>query len=177
MFSYSIKENRVVFRMYYQQLDTVVGKITIVCNEEALIALWIEGQSLAEKHNLSSYKKQQTPLLKQAEEWLVRYWNKEKPKWSELPLHLEGTAFQLEVWKLLCEIPYGTTTTYKVLAEEIARRMHKKRMSAQAVGGAVGKNPISIIVPCHRVIGVNGSLVGYNGGLSIKEKLLKIEEQ
>ncbi|MDE6408088.1 MAG: methylated-DNA--[protein]-cysteine S-methyltransferase, partial [Anaeroplasmataceae bacterium] len=149
---------------------------TIVCNEESLIALWIEGQTGESYFDLQQMESKEIPVLFQAENWLKRYFNKEKPSLKELPIYLEGSPFQLEIWKLLCEIPYGKTTTYKALALEAARRMGKEKMSAQAVGGAVGRNPISIIIPCHRVIGTNGKMIGYNGGIFIKEKLLQFEQ-
>lgn len=161
--------------LYYKKLDSFVGTITIVCNEEYLIALWIEGQTGESYFDLKQMESKEISILIQTEKWLVRYFNKEQPSLNELPIHLEGSPFQLEVWRLLCEIPYGKTTTYKALALEITRRMGKEKMSAQAVGGAVGKNPISIIIPCHRVIGTNGKMIGYNGGISIKEKLLQFE--
>ncbi|MCM1130328.1 MAG: methylated-DNA--[protein]-cysteine S-methyltransferase [Anaeroplasma bactoclasticum] len=162
--------------LYYKKLASFLGTITIVCSEEYLIALWIEGQSLESHFDLQKMESKEIPILLQTEDWLKRYFNNEKPSLKELPMHLEGSPFQLEVWKLLCEIPYGTTATYKALALELARRMGKEKMSAQAVGGAVGRNPISIIIPCHRVIGTNGGMVGYNGGISIKEKLLHFEK-
>lgn len=162
--------------LYYKKLDSFVGTITIVCSEEHLIALWIEGQSGESYFDLQQMESKEIPILIQAESWLKRYFNREFPKINELPIHLEGSPFQLEVWKLLCEIPYGKTTTYKALALEVARRMNKEKMSAQAVGGAVGRNPISIIIPCHRVIGTNGKMIGYNGGIFIKEKLLHFEQ-
>ncbi|MDE7105738.1 MAG: methylated-DNA--[protein]-cysteine S-methyltransferase [Anaeroplasmataceae bacterium] len=161
--------------LYYKKVDSLVGTITIVCNEEYLIALWIEGQTGELWFASQQMKNEETKVILQTENWLKRYFNKEQPSINELPMQLEGSSFQLEVWKLLCEIPYGKTTTYKALALEVAKRMHKEKMSAQAVGGAVGRNPISIIIPCHRVIGTNGKMVGYNGGIFIKEKLLEFE--
>lgn len=91
------------------------------------------------------------------------------------PIHMIGTPFQLSIWKILTEIPYGKTTTYGEIAKQIAEERGLKRMSAQAVGGAVGHSEISIIVPCHRVVGTNGSLTGYAGGINIKKELLKLE--
>ena len=103
--------------------------------------------------------------------WLDRYFNGEKPKISELSLAPRGSDFRQEVWKILCEIPYGQTLTYGQIASKIS-----KTMSAQAVGGAVGHNPISILIPCHRVLGANGKLTGYAGGLDKKIELLKLEK-
>ncbi|MCI9156887.1 MAG: methylated-DNA--[protein]-cysteine S-methyltransferase, partial [Lawsonibacter sp.] len=107
--------------------------------------------------------------------WLDRYFAGERPAISELPLAPIGSEFRKEVWQVLCEIPYGETTTYGEISQKIAARRGLERMSAQAVGGAVGHNPISIIVPCHRVVGSNGSLTGYAGGLQKKIKLLTHE--
>ena len=90
-------------------------------------------------------------------------------------MHLKGTPFQMEVWEILCQIPYGQTITYGQIARQIAAKRGRKTMSAQAVGGAVGRNPISIIVPCHRVMGTDGSLTGYAGGVDKKMALLTLE--
>ena len=110
-----------------------------------------------------------------AKKWLDRYFKGEKPQISELDLEPIGSDFAKNVWKLLCEIPYGEVTTYGEIAKKVAKIMNKSTMSAQAVGGAVGHNPISIIIPCHRVIGTNGSLTGYAGGIDKKIFLLKHE--
>ena len=114
-------------------------------------------------------------VLKEAKEWLDRYFAGEKPLINELKLAPEGSDFRKAVWKILCEIPYGETFTYGEIAETLAKRNGVKKMSAQAVGGAVGHNPISIIIPCHRVVGKNGSLTGYAGGVDKKQKLLALE--
>ena len=114
-------------------------------------------------------------LLK-AKKWLDRYFNKEKPSIKELELNPMGSEFRQAVWKILCEIPYGKVTTYKEIAEEIAEQKGIDKMSAQAVGGAVGHNPISIIIPCHRVVGTNGDLTGYAGGIDKKKYLLEHEK-
>ena len=107
--------------------------------------------------------------------WLDQYFAGNKPNISELSMAPIGGVFQKSVWKILCQIPYGEVITYGEIAKKMARIMNKTRMSAQAVGGAVGHNPISIIIPCHRVVGSNGSLTGYAGGLQTKIKLLEIE--
>ena len=114
-------------------------------------------------------------ILQETKDWLRRYFAGEKPEITELKLNLSGTAFRQKVWKILCEIPYGQTVTYGQIAARIAREEGKKKMSAQAVGGAVGHNPIAIIVPCHRVIGSDGSLTGYAYGLEKKRWLLEHE--
>ena len=115
-------------------------------------------------------------ILIKTKKWLDRYFNGEKPEISELNLSPNGSIFAKNVWKLLCKIPYGKTTTYGELAKKVAEVMGKNRMSAQAVGGAVGHNPISIIIPCHRVVGADGSLTGYAGGIDKKIKLLEHEK-
>ncbi len=115
-------------------------------------------------------------VFKSANLWLKKYFSGENPPISNVPIKpLVGTQFQKIVWKILLEIPYGSTITYGEIAREAARRLGKLKMSAQAVGQAVGQNPISIIIPCHRVIGANGNLTGYRGGIDVKIKLLEIE--
>jgi methylated-DNA-[protein]-cysteine S-methyltransferase len=115
------------------------------------------------------------PAFAAARTWLDRYFAGEKPGIADLPLAPRGTAFQTAVWDLLREIPYGELTTYGALAQAVAARLGKARMSAQAVGVAVGRNPVSIIIPCHRVVGADGSLTGYGGGLPLKIRLLEHE--
>lgn len=119
-------------------------------------------------------KDAETAVLQETRRWLDIYFSGEIPTF--LPrLSLKGTPFQMAVWEELLAIPYGTTTTYKEIAARVAERLGRKKMSAQAVGQAVGHNPVGIIVPCHRVIGSNGSLTGYAWGLPMKESLLRLE--
>lgn len=115
-------------------------------------------------------------VLIKTKKWLDKYFNYEKPKTDELPLAPIGSEFRQRVWKILCEIPYGEVTTYGDIAKRLIKDTGKTSISAQAVGNAVGHNPISIIIPCHRVIGANGNLTGYAGGLDKKIQLLKIEK-
>lgn len=115
------------------------------------------------------------PLV-EAMRWLDCYFSHQVPNFVPT-LHMEGTPFQRVVWDLLLQLPYGTTCSYKELAGQVAARMGKPRMSAQAIGGAVGRNPVAIIVPCHRVIGADGTLTGYAGGLHRKQALLRWEAQ
>lgn len=153
-----------------------VGKLLLSANEKALTGLWIEGQ----KHygallSHISEENSNSPIIKSATLWLNRYFNGEKPAPGELPLEPKGSDFQRMVWDILLHIPYGEVITYGDIAKEIALKKGIDRMSAQAVGGAVGRNPISIIIPCHRVIGANGELTGYDGGIAIKQQLLSFE--
>ena len=116
----------------------------------------------------------ETDIIRSAKAWLDIYFSGQKPDFTP-PLHLAGTKFQTAVWERLLQIPYGTTTTYGNIAGELSGTGGNKTMSAQAVGGAVGRNPVSIIVPCHRVVGSRGQLTGYAGGLERKRSLLKLE--
>ena len=163
---------------YYTYEDSPLGKLTLASNDgKNLTGLWIEKQKYyAEKAPDKKEKKDNLPIFIATKDWLHRYFNGEKPRISELPLSPEGGEFRQMVWNILCEIPYGEVFTYGGIAKRIAQKTGKKAMSAQAVGGAVGHNPISIIIPCHRVVGTNGSLTGYTGGLDIKIKLLELEK-
>ncbi len=163
---------------YYTYEDSPLGKLTLASSDgKNLTGLWIEKQKYyAEKAPDKKEKKDNLPIFIATKDWLHRYFNGEKPRISELPLSPEGGEFRQMVWNILCEIPYGEVFTYGGIAKRIAQKTGKKAMSAQAVGGAVGHNPISIIIPCHRVVGTNGSLTGYTGGLDIKIKLLELEK-
>ena len=121
------------------------------------------------------HKEKEVPVFETAKRWLDIYFSGKEPDF-QVPLHFTGTDFQNEVWEILYSIPYGNTMTYGEIAKKIAEKRGLKRMSAQAVGGAVGHNEISIIVPCHRVVGSNGSLTGYAGGIEKKAELLKLEK-
>ncbi|WP_072903354.1 methylated-DNA--[protein]-cysteine S-methyltransferase [Hathewaya proteolytica] len=163
--------------MYYSTVYlSPIGMLTLVSHKEKLIGLWIEGQ----KHSAITVlgkimHKDDVPVLEKSKAWLKRYFLGENPKISELSLSPIGSKFRQEVWQILCEIPYGEVTTYGAIAKIMAFRMGKEKMSAQAIGGAVAHNPIPIIIPCHRVIGANGSLTGYSGGIDKKVSLLKLE--
>ena len=148
--------------MYY---DSPVGRLLLAEKDGALAGLWIEGQ----KYFLGPIKEEMkecadSEILNHAKDWLDRYFQGKRPAIEELSLRPEGSEFRKCVWKLLCEIPYGEVTTYGEIARRVAEIRGLAGMSAQAVGGAVGYNPISIIIPCHRVVGANGSLTGYAGG-------------
>ena len=163
--------------VYASRYDSPVGALLLAERNGKLVGVWMEGQ----KH-LGSLREQtlefaDTPVLVRTKRWLDRYFNGERPQISELPLAPEGSDFRKAVWEILCEIPYGETITYGDIARQIADRLGLARMSAQAVGGAVGHNPISIIIPCHRVVGADGSLTGYAGGIEKKMQLLALEKE
>lgn len=163
--------------MYYSTTHTLpVGEVTLAADGNSIVGLWIRGQ----KYHGASVPEELTedrtlPIFDQATQWLEAYFADRKPAVSDLPLAPLGSDFRQEVWRILCAIPYGTVITYGDIAKEMAAKQGKQKMSAQAVGGAVGHNPISIIIPCHRVVGSNGSLTGYAGGIDTKIKLLELE--
>ncbi len=163
---------------YYTYYTSPVGSIKIVCDEEKLVGLFIEGQAgYRQKYVHEAVLDNNYSAIVKSREWLDKYFAGKKPAIEELNLSLQGSDFQKRVWRLLKEIPYGETTTYGILAKRVAEEMGKETMSAQAVGSAVGRNPISIIIPCHRVIGSDGSLTGYDGGIEKKVYLLDIEKR
>ena len=163
--------------MYYTtKYQAPFGILTLACDENNLLGLWNENQKyFGATIPEEMIEKNDTSVFKLTKKWLDRYFLGENPAISELPLAPIGSDFRQNVWEILCEIPYGELVTYGDIAKEMASRMNRKSMSSQAVGGAVGHNPISIIIPCHRVIGSNGSLTGYAGGLDVKIKLLELE--
>ena len=152
------------------------GIYTMVSDGKNLTGLWLEGQKYFCSNIIrDALEYGNLNLFHETKEWLDRYFSGKKPEISDLPVKAEGSSFRRQVWQILCKIPYGTTTTYGEIASIIAGERGLDRMSAQAVGGAVGHNPVSIIIPCHRVVGSNGSLTGYAGGIKIKIKLLELE--
>ena len=163
--------------MYYStDYSSPIGEITLASDGDNLSALWIENQKyFGDPITNELTEKDDLPIFEKTKDWLDRYFRGEKPDIKELPMAPMGGEFRQEIWKMLCEIPYGELTTYGNIAKMMAKKLNKKTMSAQAVGGAVGHNPIAIIIPCHRVIGSNGSLTGYAGGIDLKIKLLELE--
>ncbi len=160
--------------LYTYSYASPLGEITLAGNEHALTGLWFVGQKYYADTLSGSYTEKILPIFQQTAGWLDIYFSGKEPDFMPA-LFMSGTPFQMEVWEILKEIPYGQTTTYRAIAERIAFQHGISRTSAQAVGGAVGHNPISIIVPCHRVVGANGSLTGYAGGVERKMELLKLE--
>ena len=162
--------------IYISHYKSPVGDILLASKNDKLIGLWIENQ----KHYLSNFKEDlketnDDKVINKTKKWLDRYFDGKNPDINELELEPIGSDFRKNVWKILIQIPYGTVITYNDIAKKIAKEKGIKRMSAQAIGGAVGHNPISIIIPCHRVVGSNGSLTGYAGGIHIKVYLLEHE--
>lgn len=163
--------------MYYSALcPSPLGTLTLGSDGENLVGVWLEGQKyfggpLRERLSV----REDLPVFAAARTWLDRYFAGQRPQPCELPLRPIGGEFRQRVWDRLCRIPYGTVTTYGAIAKELAEQMGRPSMSSQAVGGAVGHNPISIIIPCHRVVGSGGSLTGYAGGLDAKVRLLELE--
>lgn len=160
---------------YTTTYTSPLGKILLACDTIGLTGLWFDGQKYYASYLDPEHEEKDTPILAQAKQWLSVYFSGKEPDFMP-PLHMIGTPFQLAVWDILRNIPYGKTITYGEIAKEIAAQKGLSRMSAQAVGGAVGHNEISILVPCHRVVGTNGSLTGYAGGIEKKVKLLTLEQ-
>ena len=162
--------------IYKTHYDSPLGGILLSADDKGLTGLWFDGQKyfaygLAESE---ACEEQENSILTEAKCWLDIYFSGKEPDF-DLPLNPTGTDFQKRVWSILCTIPYGKTMSYGQIAAQLAAEQAAAHMSAQAVGGAVGHNPLSIIVPCHRVVGTNGSLTGYAGGIDRKIKLLTLE--
>lgn len=151
--------------MYATIYDSPIGQLSLTCTDQALTGLSM---------NRETEKRDYHPILIQTGKWLDAYFRGENPA-LDIPLYTEGTPFQQQVWKLLLEIPYGKVRTYGDLARKMAHITGKEKMSAQAVGQAVGSNPIGILIPCHRVVGMKGQLTGYAWGLDKKKWLLRLE--
>lgn len=163
--------------MYYKTFyKSPLGNMTLVSDGKNLVGLWIEGQKYFES-TLSErvQENEDLDIFRQTKAWLDRYFQGARPDIAELPLAPAGSAFRQAVWKILREIPYGQVITYGDIANQIAKEKGLTKMSSQAVGGAVGHNPISVIIPCHRVVGANGNLTGYAGGINLKIQLLAHE--
>lgn len=159
---------------YIAHYPSPLGSILLAADDTGLTGLWFEGAKYYAAGLDRGSEEKDNPVLGRAKEWLAVYFSGREPDFLP-PVRLTGTPFQLAVWGILQKIPYGKTVTYGEIAREIARQRGLPRLSAQAVGGAVGHNKISVIVPCHRVVGANGSLTGYAGGIGKKAGLLALE--
>lgn len=160
---------------YISHYQSPLGPVLLAANHNRLSGLWFQGQKYFARCLDKTHAEKEIPLFQSVKHWLSIYFSGKKPDFS-IPLHFTGTAFQHEVWETLCTIPYGQTITYGQIASQMALKRGLSRLSAQAVGNAVGHNSISILVPCHRVIGKSGSLTGYAGGMDKKLKLLNLEK-
>lgn len=161
--------------MLYTEIVSPVGRLTLAGEGDSLTGLWIRNQKYYPVLTGEPVPVRALPVFLRAAELLEAYFAGERPVF-DLPLAPVGSDFRQSVWALLREIPYGRTVTYGALARELERR-RGRHASAQAVGGAVGHNPISILIPCHRVIGADGGLTGYAGGLEVKRRLLELESR
>ena len=159
---------------YTQHYDSPLGGILLAADDVGLTGLWFDGQKYFARGLSNERIEQETSVLAEAKRWLDIYFAGKAPDFTP-PLHPIGSAFRRSVWEILLQIPYGQIATYGEIARQLAKKQGLERMSAQAVGGAVGHNEISIIIPCHRVVGADGSLTGYAGGIGKKEKLLELE--
>lgn len=159
---------------YTMHYDSPLGKILLAADEEGMTGVWFEAQRYFAAKLPPENEEGTMPVLGDACRWLDVYFSGREPDFTP-KLHLIGSDFRQAVWALLLQIPYGQITTYGALAKQLAEINGGKRVSAQAVGGAVGHNPVSIIVPCHRVVGSDGSLTGYAGGIEKKIRLLTLE--
>ena len=160
---------------YIHHYDSPLGGITMASDGNALTGLWFNGQKYFAEGLDTNLKELDLPVFEQTDQWLNIYFSGKAPSFTPL-LKMKTTPFRKAVWKIMLTIPFGQTMTYGEIAKRIAREKGLSRMSAQAVGGAVGHNAISLIIPCHRVVGANGSLTGYAGGIEKKARLLALEQ-
>lgn len=160
---------------YIHHYQSPIGSITMASDGDALIGLWLNGQKYFADTRTQKPQEKDLPIFKLTDQWLDIYFSGKAPDFTP-KIKMKTTPFRKMVWEIMLKIPFGQTMTYGQIATQIARQKGLKQMSAQAVGGAVGHNSISLIIPCHRVIGSNGQLTGYAGGLDKKTKLLQLEK-
>ena len=161
--------------IYTSNYASPLGGILLAADEIGMRGLWFDGQKYFARDLPAERIEQNTTVLMEAERWLDIYFAGKDPDFVP-PLHPVGSPFRQAVWEILLQIPYGKTVTYGDISKQLAEKTGLERMAAQAVGGAVGHNEISIIIPCHRVVGTNGSLTGYAGGIDKKIRLLELEK-
>lgn len=162
---------------YVQHYDSPIGGITMYSDGQALTGLMFDGEKYFSDIEKDDSVTADLPVFAKAAKWLDTYFSGREPDFTPEISLAGSTTFRREVCEILLTIPYGSTTTYGEIAKVIAQRRGVLKMSAQAVGQAVGHNPISIIIPCHRVVGADGSMTGYGGGIDKKVKLLAIERR
>ena len=162
-------------RDFVYHYDSPLGGMTMASDGEALIGLWFDGQQYFASTLGNNQEQRMLPIFEDTSRWLDVYFSGQKPDFTP-KLRLIGTPFRQLVWQQLLAIPYGQTVSYADIAHHIAQQRGLTSMSAQAIGGAVGHNPISLIIPCHRVVGTDGSLTGYAAGLERKRWLLNLEK-
>ena len=161
--------------MYYCTYESKIGLLYLISDGESLCGCYLKNQKYFPNDIGEYLLNEELDIFVKSKDWLKKYFNGENPSIDEIPLNFIGTEFRKTVWEVLKEICYGELVTYKHIAEKIAKTKGLETMSAQAVGGAVGQNPLLIFIPCHRVIGVDGSLTGYAAGLENKRFLLNLE--
>lgn len=159
---------------YISRYNSPLGAMLIAADDAGLTGLWFDGQKYYARGLAAEREERETPVITDAKNWLDVYFAGKEPDFIP-PLHLKGTPFQKAVWDIMLTVPYGETVSYSEIAAQIAAQQGRAHMSAQAVGGAVGHNPVLIIVPCHRVVGKSGELTGYAAGLDKKISLLQLE--
>lgn len=160
--------------IYMNHYDSPLGGITVSSNGREITGLWFDGQKYFGDTLSKDYEEKPLPVFDGVKEWLDIYFGGKEPDFTP-PMSMVTTPFRKSVWDILLTIPYGQTMTYGEIADKIAKQNGTAKMSAQAVGGAVGHNSISLVIPCHRVVGTNGSLTGYAGGIEKKKRLLALE--
>lgn len=160
---------------YIYRYHSPLGGITVSSNGIEITGLWFDGQKYFGDTLPENYEEKDLPVFEKTKKWLDIYFSGKAPDFIP-PLKMETTSFRKAVWEIMLTIPFGQTMTYGEIADKIAKKKGISKMSAQAVGGAVGHNSISLIIPCHRVVGTNGSLTGYAGGIDKKVQLLTIEK-
>ena len=161
--------------IYKTHYDSSLGGMLLSADDKGLTGVWFDGQKYFGDTLAKDCEEKRLPILEQTVRWLEIYSRGQAPDFTP-PLYMQTTPFRKAVWEIMLAIPFGKTMTYGEIAERIAKQKGLSKMSAQAVGGAVGHNSISLIIPCHRVVGTNGSLTGYAGGLEKKIKLLTLEK-
>ncbi|MDR0583170.1 MAG: methylated-DNA--[protein]-cysteine S-methyltransferase [Treponema sp.] len=159
---------------YICNIKSPVGLLTVSSDSENILGLWIEGQKYFARTLEKDSMEKDLPIFECARIWLDCYFSGKEPDFMP-PLRPRGTPFQKSIWNFLCKIPYGQTTTYGEIAKQYDAQNREKHTSARAVGGAAGHNPVSIMIPCHRVVGTGGNLTGYAGGIDKKIQFLQLE--